>query len=279
MNYSTMKELWHAKVKNFGPVAENAKVIDPQEQIQNEKQKFCMWLVNSNADIDDELNELLNMSDAFFAEMKNAEEKKFKEFCEWSESDNFDAELEHCLSKKCHTDTKLRGGAKAGRRHKKRKNPLLTVKWEKRRKLSQRKDQIERRRSGEVKKIRSVAYRAVQCTIDDFDERQYDRFETEKLVACEYNDCLLMETEKREYPSICCELGQFSNGFKAMTDFVVPELKNMITREDQYSKCFEKNAVAINTQMSYASIGLDAKPHDDKEDSKKSAERKREQKK
>ena len=42
MNYSTMK--------------------DRQEQIQNEKQKFCMWLVNSNADIDDEL---LNMSDAF----------------------------------------------------------------------------------------------------------------------------------------------------------------------------------------------------------------------
>ena len=38
MNYSTMK--------------------DRQEQIQNEKQKFCMWLVNSNADIDDEL---LNM--------------------------------------------------------------------------------------------------------------------------------------------------------------------------------------------------------------------------
>ena len=81
MNHSTMKELRHGKVINFGPVAENAKVIDPQEQIQNEKQKFCMWLVNSNADIDDELNELLNMSDAFFAEMKNAEEKKFKEFC------------------------------------------------------------------------------------------------------------------------------------------------------------------------------------------------------
>ena len=68
-----------------------------------------------------------------------------------------------------------------------------------------------------------------------------------------------METEKREYPSICCELGQFSNGFKAMTDFVVPELKNMITREDEYSKCFEKNAVAMNTQMSYASTGFDAK--------------------
>ena len=50
MNYSTMKDL--------------------QEQIQNEKQKFCMWLVNSNADIDDEL---LNMSDAFFVEMKNTE--------------------------------------------------------------------------------------------------------------------------------------------------------------------------------------------------------------
>ena len=89
MNHSTMKELRHAKVINFGSiaendpqnvidldlVAENAKVIDPQEQIKNEKQKFCMWLVNSNADIDDEL---LNMSDAFFAEMKNTEEKKFK---------------------------------------------------------------------------------------------------------------------------------------------------------------------------------------------------------
>ena len=218
MNYSTMKDL--------------------QEQIQNEKQKFCMWLVNSHADIDDEL---LNMSDAFFAEMKNTEEKKFKEFCQWRESDNFDAELELCLSKKYHTDTKLRGGAKAGRRHKKRKKPALTVYWQKRRKLSQKKDRNERfRRGDEVKKIRSVAYRAVQCTIDDFDERQYDRFETEKLVACEYNDCLLMETEKREYPSICCELGQFSNGFKAMTDFVVPELKNMVTREDQYSKCFEE---------------------------------------
>ena len=117
MNYSTMKDL--------------------QEQIQNEKQKFCMWLVNSNADIDDEL---LNMSDAFFAEMKNTEEKKFKEFCQWRESDNFDAELEQCLSKKYHTDTKLRGGAKAGRRHKKRKKQVLTVKREKRRKLSQHKD-------------------------------------------------------------------------------------------------------------------------------------------
>ena len=78
-----------------------------------------------------------------------------------------------------------------------------------------------------------------------------------------------METEKREYPSICCELGQFSNDFKAMTDFVVPDLKNMITREDEYSKCFEKNAVVINTQMSYASTSLDAKPHDENEDSKK----------
>ena len=64
-----------------------------------EKQKFCMWLMKSKADIDDEL---LNMSDAFFSEMKNAEEKKFKQFCEWRESDNFAAELEHCLSKRCH---------------------------------------------------------------------------------------------------------------------------------------------------------------------------------
>ena len=136
MNYSTMKELRHEKVINFG-LAQNAEVIDRQEQIQNEKQKFCMWLVNSNADIDDEL---LNMSDAFFAEMKNTEEKKFKEFCQWRESDNFDAELEQCLSKKYHTDTKLRGGAKAGRRHKKRKKQVLTVKREKRRKLSQHKD-------------------------------------------------------------------------------------------------------------------------------------------
>ena len=116
MNHSTMKELRHAKVVNFGPVAENdpqnvidldlvaenAKVIDPQEQIKNEKQKFCMWLMNSKADIDDEL---LNMSDAFFSEMKNAEEKKFKQFCQWRESDNFAAELEHCLQKKCHAVT------------------------------------------------------------------------------------------------------------------------------------------------------------------------------
>ena len=93
-----------------------------------EKQKFCMWLMKSKADIDDEL---LNMSDAFFSEMKNAEEKKFKQFCEWRESDNFAAELEHCLSKRCHADTKLRGGAKAGRRHKKRKKPALTVKRQK----------------------------------------------------------------------------------------------------------------------------------------------------
>ena len=90
MNHSTMKELRHAKVVNFGPVAENdpqnvidldlvaenAKVIDPQEQIKNEKQKFCMCLMNSKADSDDEL--LLNMSDAFFSEMKNTEEEKFK---------------------------------------------------------------------------------------------------------------------------------------------------------------------------------------------------------
>ena len=62
------------------------KVIDPQEQIKKEKQKICMWLMNSKADIDDEL--LLNMSYAFFSEMKNAEEKKFKQFCEWRESDN-----------------------------------------------------------------------------------------------------------------------------------------------------------------------------------------------
>ena len=89
-NHSTMKELRHATVVNFGPVlendpqkvidldlvAENAKVIDPQEQIKNEKQKFCMCLVNSKADSDDEL--LLHMSDAFFSEMKNTEEKKFK---------------------------------------------------------------------------------------------------------------------------------------------------------------------------------------------------------
>ena len=52
------------------------KVIDPQEQIKKEKQKICMWLMNSKADSDDEL--LLNMSDAFFSEMKNTEEKKFK---------------------------------------------------------------------------------------------------------------------------------------------------------------------------------------------------------
>ena len=44
------------------------KVIDPQEQIKKEKQKICMWLMNSKADIDDEL--LLNMSDAFFSEIK-----------------------------------------------------------------------------------------------------------------------------------------------------------------------------------------------------------------
>ena len=61
------------------------KVIDPKEQIKKEKQKICMWLMNSKADIDDEL--LLNMSYAFFSEMKNAEEKKFKQFCEWRESD------------------------------------------------------------------------------------------------------------------------------------------------------------------------------------------------
>ena len=57
----------------------------------------------SKAEIDDELQ--LNMSDAFFSEMKNTEEKKFKQFYQWSESDNFAAELEHCLSKKCHADT------------------------------------------------------------------------------------------------------------------------------------------------------------------------------
>ena len=34
----------------------------------------------------------------------------------------------------------------------------------------------------------------------------------------------------------------------------------------------------MNTQMSYASTGFDAKPHDENEDSKKSEERKREQK-
>ena len=79
------------------------KVIDPQEQIKKEKQKICMWLMNSKADIDDEL--LLNMSDAFFSEMKNAEEKKFKQFCEWRESDKFAAELELYLSKKCHIFT------------------------------------------------------------------------------------------------------------------------------------------------------------------------------
>ena len=62
------------------------KVIDPQEQIKNEKQKICMWLMNSKADIDDEL--LLNISDALFSEMKNAEEKKFKNFCGWREPDN-----------------------------------------------------------------------------------------------------------------------------------------------------------------------------------------------
>ena len=64
MNHSTMKELRHAKVINFGPVAENdpqnvidldlvaenAKVIDHHEQIKNEKQKFCMCLVNTKAD-------------------------------------------------------------------------------------------------------------------------------------------------------------------------------------------------------------------------------------
>jgi len=47
----------------------------------------------------------LNMSDALFSEMKNTEEKKFKQFYQWSESDNFAAELGHCLSKKIHTDT------------------------------------------------------------------------------------------------------------------------------------------------------------------------------
>ena len=57
-------------------VAENAKVIDPQEQIKNKKQKFCMCLINSKADSDDEL--LLNMSDAFFSEMKNTKEKKIR---------------------------------------------------------------------------------------------------------------------------------------------------------------------------------------------------------
>ena len=45
------------------------------------------------------------MSDAFFSEMKNTEEKKFKQFYQWSASDNFAAELERCLSKKCHADT------------------------------------------------------------------------------------------------------------------------------------------------------------------------------
>ena len=97
MNHSTMKELRHAKKLNFGPVAENdpqnvidldlvaenAKVIDPREQIKNEKQKFCMCLMNSKADSDDEL--LLNMSDAFFSEMKIVEGKKFKQVSEWRE--------------------------------------------------------------------------------------------------------------------------------------------------------------------------------------------------
>ena len=59
--------------------------------------------MNSKADIVDELQ--LNMSDAFFSEMKNTEEKKFKQFYQWSESDNLAAGLEHCLSKKCHADT------------------------------------------------------------------------------------------------------------------------------------------------------------------------------
>ena len=62
------------------------KVIEPQKQIKKEKQKICMWLMNSKADIDDEL--FLNMSYAFFSEMKNAEEKKFKKFCEWRDLDN-----------------------------------------------------------------------------------------------------------------------------------------------------------------------------------------------
>ena len=54
-HYSTMKELRHAKVINFGSVAENdpqnvidldlvaenAKVIDPQEQIKKRNRRFA----------------------------------------------------------------------------------------------------------------------------------------------------------------------------------------------------------------------------------------------
>ena len=85
INFGSVAENDSQNVIDLDLVAENAKVIDPREQIKNEKQKFCMWLMNSKADIDDEL--LLNMSYAFFSEMKNAEEKKFKQFC-GRESDN-----------------------------------------------------------------------------------------------------------------------------------------------------------------------------------------------
>ena len=44
-----------------------------------------MWQMSNKADIDDEL---LNMSDTLFSEMKIAEEKKFKQFSEWRESYN-----------------------------------------------------------------------------------------------------------------------------------------------------------------------------------------------
>jgi len=45
------------------------------------------------------------ISCSFFSEMKNTEVKKFEQFYQWSASDNFAAELERCLSKKCHADT------------------------------------------------------------------------------------------------------------------------------------------------------------------------------
>ena len=176
--------------------------------------------------------------------------------------------LQNCCSTKVSTFDQLRVyQLKGGARPKSKKSkPTLTYKNEKKRKhqkvLSKnkcaRKNYRFHKRNSQTSNVRlhrQFMNRALY-SIDNFDERKFKTFLTEKLTYCKNCYAYLFVCEKRFYPSLCCECGNVKT---EKIRIPYEPIKSWLHGTTTEAKVFRSNVQRINAMFSYASTGFGQK--------------------
>ena len=86
-------------------------------------------------------------------------------------------------------------------------------------------------------------------SIDNFDERKYKTFLTEKLTYCKNCYAYLFVCEKRFYPSLCCECGNVKT---EKIKIPYEPIKSWLHDTTTEAKVFRSNVQRINAMFSYA---------------------------